>query len=345
LNNINPYIIEQLGLSDEQFAALEEKFAVIEPIVSEYTTPKEKQELRVCAQVQLGVCERTLRKYIRDYKINGISGLIRTRRNDYGTHKVFDPLILTRALELLKENPYRSVRMLLKLMREDPKYATQAKVIKRGTLYHYLRKSGYSFKNGRGGGSQKVYHKFEADYANQLWQGDARHGFEVEHPDRPGKSKMVYCFAWADDYSRKILYAKYYFDEKLISLEDSFRQAVLRWAIPEKIYVDNGSAYISKQFTLATDTIGTRKIHHPPYQAYCKGKIESIMKRLKEFQREAKCAGVKTIDELNSALWSWIEIEYNQKTHSSTGETPNERYAKGINKHIPKRVKNLELFN
>ena len=41
----------------------------------------------------------------------------------------------------------------------------------------------------------------------------------------------------------------------------------------------------------------------------------------------------------------WIEIEHNQKIHTSTGETPNDRYAKSIIKYLPKRVDNLDLFN
>ena len=89
MTKINHYIIEQLGLTDEQFTALEEKYALIEPIVSEYTNPKEKQQLRINAQMKLGIRERTLRQYVKDYKLLGIAGLIRQKRKDFGIYKVF----------------------------------------------------------------------------------------------------------------------------------------------------------------------------------------------------------------------------------------------------------------
>lgn len=123
------------------------------------------------------------------------------------------------------------------------------------------------------------------------------------------------------------------------------RQAILRWGVPERLYVDNGSAYISRQFTFIVNALGIRKIHHPPYQAWCKGKVESLMKRFKEYQREAALAGFKTIEELNATLAAWIEVEYNQKIHSSTGETPNTRYQNSLATYPPKRITDIDAFN
>ena len=69
------------------------------------------------------------------------------------------------------------------------------------------------------------------------------------------------------------------------------------------------------------------------------------MKTLKRFQSEAVLAGFKTIEELNSALAAWIEVEYNNKIHSGTGETPNERFRNNIKKHPPRRIKDIDSFN
>jgi hypothetical protein len=91
--------------------------------------------------------------------------------------------------------------------------------------------------------------------------------------------------------------------------------------------------------------LNIKKIHHPAYSAWCKGKIENIMKSFKKFQREAGLCAFKTLDELNSALFAWIEVEYNNKIHSTTGETPNNRYQNGIINHPPKRVTDIDEFN
>ena len=53
-----------------------------------------------------------------------------------------------------------------------------------------------------------------------------------------GKTRKTYLFIWLDDFSRKILFGKYYDSEKLPCLEDSFQHMVLRWGIPEVVYVD-----------------------------------------------------------------------------------------------------------
>jgi putative transposase len=75
-----------------------------------------------------------------------------------------------------------------------------------------------------------------------------------------------------------------------------------------------------------------------------KGKVEAVMKTLKnEFQSEAQRAGFATLEELNSALWAWIDVEYNLRNHSTTGESPNDRFAAGLPADH-RRIENLEWF-
>ena len=66
-------------------------------------------------------------------------------------------------------------------------------------------------------------------------QADARDGIWL---DTPEGRKKTYLFLWIDDFSRKILFGKYYFDEKLPALLDSFRYCLLRYGIPLRVYVD-----------------------------------------------------------------------------------------------------------
>jgi len=68
------------------------------------------------------------------------------------------------------------------------------------------------------------------------------------------------------------------------------------------------------------------------------------MKTLKnEFQSEAQRAGFHTLEELNSALWAWIDVEYNRRNHSSTGEPPDTRFTTGLPKDH-RRIEDLEWF-
>ena len=131
----------------------------------------------------------------------------------------------------------------------------------------------------------------------------------------------------------------------LQALQDCFRRAVLRWGLPDRLYCDNGRVYISKHFLLMVSELSIKKLHHPAYSAWCKGKIENIMKRYKSFQGEAQIAGIQTIEELNATLAAWTEVEYNNKIHSATGETPNQRWRNNLSAHPPRRITDLEAFN
>lgn len=324
----------------------EEKYFLIEPLFGHYfASSKKRREYAQEVCVRLGISKRTLRRYIQKTRDKGAVYLVRKQRSDAGILRAVSSGLIKKAMALLYESSARSVPMLIKLLQVDNEFQLHAQNLKVSTLYYHLHKAGYDFKASEKEKQSKLYHRFEALYAHQLWQGDARHGILLPHPQDIKKTKMTYLFAWVDDFSRKILYACYYWDEKLPRMEDSFRQAVLRWGIPEKCYCDNGSCYISANFTMLVTSLGIRKIHHPPYQAWCKGKVEAVMKVIKQFQNEAKMAGFKTIEELNSALWAWIDLEYNNKIHSSTGETPDNRFKNSMNLHPPKRITDLEAFN
>ena len=68
------------------------------------------------------------------------------------------------------------------------------------------------------------------------------------------------------------------------------------------------------------------------------------MKTIKrDFQAEAQRAGFTTLEELNSALWAWLDVEYNRRNHSSTGEPPAVRFEKGLPSGH-RRVQDLEWF-
>ena len=225
-------------LNDRQLEQLQSRYELIEPLLDSYLAPPQKKEhaQRVCQTLRISA--RTLRRYLKKVRDGGVRKLLRKRRADAGKLRVFSDQILPRALQLLQQNPYRSVRMVMKLLATDADLAPKVQAISPYTLYYHLKKAGYDFKSRPGEPSSKVYHSFQADYPNQLWQGDARDGIPLPHPDDSRKKKMTYLFAWIDDFSRKIMYARYYWDEKLPRMEDCFRQAVLRWGLPERLYCD-----------------------------------------------------------------------------------------------------------
>lgn len=342
---MNSTSIDQFALSDEQISDLEKIATVIEPLLERDLGPERRRELRTQACVTLNIGERTLRSLKNRFKSGGLLALLRKKRKDAGILRRFDPALIPKAVSLLQENPHRSAERVLQMLREDSALGSAANKISASCLYHRLVESGVDFKELRATLPRRPFLSFQAVHPCQLWQGDARHGISLPHPERTGQERKTFLFAWIDDFSRLVLHAQYYWDEKLPRLEDCFRQAVLKYGLPDTVYVDNGAVYKSNQFLFILNDCQVKKTHHPPYRAWCKGKVEALMKAFKKFQAEAELAAVQTLDELNSALAAWIDVEHNRKIHSQTGETPLARFIAGVEKRPPRRITDLEKFN
>ena len=320
------------------------RLELVETLTDDGIDELTKREIRHDFCRMHNLSDRTVRSYLKRYRDDGALNLLFYREKKE-TPRLKDEQLRNKILQLLEEMPTRTVPRLRKLLSGIEELEPKIAKVSDRTIYRFLMENNLSQKqryrklneNGR-----ERFHKFEADHSLQLVQGDARDGIWLKCPD--GKTRKTYLFGWVDDYSRKIVSAKYYFDEKLPRMEDSFKDMILRWGIPEKVYLDNGSVYIAHQFASTLADLEIKKIHHKPYQAYCKGKIEAIMKTIKrEFQEEAQNAGITTLDELNSALQAWIEMDYNIRHHSSTGEAPSKRFTDGLpDSH--RRITDLKWF-
>ena len=109
--------------------------------------------------------------------------------------------------------------------------------------------------------------------------------------------------------------------------------------------MDGGKVYISHHFLAILVELRIKHVRHPPYQAYCKGKIEAANKIIKnQFQREAQVAGIRTIDELNSAFWAWMDLQYNPRVLAATGQSPDARFRAGLPPEH-RRITDLDSFN
>lgn len=94
-----------------------------------------------------------------------------------------------------------------------------------------------------------------------LVQGDARDGIWLPDADT-GKTRKTYLFLWIDDFSRRILAARYFWDERLPRMEQTFKTMILRWGIPKKVYLDNGSVYVAAVVRL--HPLATHNQENPP---------------------------------------------------------------------------------
>ena len=320
--------------SERELEAWRRRVALVETLLDERIDESERRNARWAYQREQGVGERTIRNYLKRYREGGPLALLRRPGGPKGpSPRIHDEALRERLLALIEELPRRTVPQLRRIISREPEYRQAIEAVSDRTIYRFLSEQGLNQKQRAAkatDGGRRSFHQFQASASMELVQGDARDGIWLPDGDT-GKVRKTYLFAWVDDYSRRILSARYFFDEKLPCMEQTFKTMVLRWGIPKKCYLDNGKVYTSAQFAFVLAQLHIAKIHHRPYQSWCKGKIEAIMKTFKmEFQSEAARAGFLTLEELNSALWAWIEVEYHRRNHSTTGEAPADRFASGL---------------
>jgi transposase InsO family protein len=332
-------------IPEQEYEGYRKRLQIVELLLDDSIDGASKKSLREQFHRDNGVSERTVANWLARYLKEGPAGLMFRHRHRPRSLRVADEQLRTRILSLVRELPSRSVATLRRLLRSDPTHAAAICQVSNRSIYRLLQDNGLGHIQRRailGQIAQKAYHSFEAPHSLALVQGDARDGIWLDLPN--GSRKKTYLFVWLDDFSRKILFGKYYLDEKLPCLEDSFKYMVLRWGIPLAAYMDNGSVYISRQFASVLAELRIKGLHHKPYQAHAKGKVEAVQKTVKnEFQSEAARAGIRTVEELNSAFWAWAEVEYNTRLHSSTGQAPDERFLQGLPKDH-RRVEDLGKF-
>ena len=161
---------------------------------------------------------------------------------------------------------------------------------------------------------------------NDLWQSDALHGPKVLED---GKLRQSFVFALIDDHSRLVLFARAYLSEGLESFQDCLIEALARRGLPRKLYVDNGASFRNHTLRYACGRLGIALLHATPYTPEGKGKIERLWKTLR-MQLFPLLPPTLTLAELNERLLRWVDEDYHQRVHSSTGQKPLERFLKHV---------------
>jgi transposase InsO family protein len=265
----------------EQLAAF--RYSLIAPIVSRQT-PLAPGELKAylaqaAAQVyhipgstRTSVSVRTLERWLSQYRKGEWDGLKpkgRTRK----TNLRIPPAVLQEAVRLRKERPERSVEQLIFLLEESG--IAEAGTLAVSTLSRHLRKAGANRKEVLATAADKGFRRFEAEDAHLSWQFDYQHNLYLPDPKDPKKRKKAILFAILDDYSRYIVHAEFYWDEKLPRMEDSLKKAILKHGIPEQFYCDNGAAFSSQHLVRICGKLGIRLSHSTVKRPQERGKINT----------------------------------------------------------------------
>jgi transposase InsO family protein len=271
----------------------------------------------------------TLLEWTLSYRRNGLPGLQPKTRNDCGQLRAINDATASLIERLKRENPHRTGTALLHQlsMAADNQQPTQ---ISPSTLYRFLRTRGLTedqlLQEKAVASSHK---KYEAQFANQIWQSDMLFGPWVE---RPGGGRMqVFLQATLDDASRLIPHAQFYPNQGLDAFLDCLRQAIAARGLPTRLYMDNAKIYRSPQLARIAASIGILIVHTPPYQPEGRGKIERFFRSVREqFLASLDPKALLSLDQLNERLWHWLDTIYHRHEHSAIHTTPLLRWQRDI---------------
>jgi transposase InsO family protein len=277
------------------------------------------QEERLLPSGRRGhVSVRTLRRQWQRLKTGGVSGLYRRRRNDRGRPRDKHARLLARAAELKREQPYRSAEVINRILRKE-----FGRELPRSTIYHHLKREGAT-RRKLGIGSEQVRCRWTREQPGVLWVGDFEHGPLVMHQGRAVKTHLS---AWIDCHSRYVVEARYYVREDLNILIDSLLRAWGQHGASRELYVDNAKIYHAKSLQLACTQLNIKLLHRPPRDPAPGGLIERLFQTLQsQMEAEVRASQMLSLDDLNRALSAWLAVDYHQRVHSETKQTPNERY-------------------
>lgn len=273
------------------------------------------------------VAAETIRSWVRRYRNGGLEALSDKPRPQRGVAALTaEQVELVCALK--REVPERSLDRIIKII--EGMGMVERGVVRRSTLHRVLRKHGLSQRACRIPDAQDL-DRFEADHPNDLWQSDMLTGPWLPDPQRPGKMRRAYLYAFLDDHSRALLHGRFSFKGELPALELVFRRALQRWGKPRRVYYDNGQVYRSHQMKRVVAAIGThRLIFTTPHRPMGHGKIEALNRFIRaNFLAELKASRVSTLDELNEAFVAWADLSYNRRVHAETGQQPLDRWRAG----------------
>lgn len=308
--------------------------------------------------------ERTLQRWLRRYRAEGLAGLGRSLRSDRGKARMPDHLVaLVRELAGKRPRPpisaiHRKVAALVVAEgRAVPSYSSIARIVggvSEGRIAAVCNPVAYRDHH-------ELVHRREASASNEMWQAD--HTVldilvldDDANPVRPWLSVVL------DDHSRAIagyfisLDAPSALNTALALRHAIWRKADPQWivsGIPEQLYVDNGADFVSEHIEQACMALKIRLTHSLPGRPRGRGKIERLFRTINDMflpdlpghliRGKPLSAPALSLDELRARFEAFVCSVYHQRLHGSTGEAPGVRWHKGG--FLPAMPDNLEQLD
>jgi transposase InsO family protein len=223
------------------------------------------------------------------------------------------------------DEPALTIPLLIKRVRQEHSAVISDEVVlAESTVHRLLARRGLMRKPSDP--TSKDHRRFEYDAAGELWMSDVMYGPKIREQRQ---LRRTYLIALRDDATSIVPYAAFMFSEGTIAYLQVLEQAIRRRGIPKRLYVDNGSAFRSRQLGVVCAKLGIALIHARPYTPQGKGKMERWFRTVRMQHLPLLAAEhLSSLDAMNRALAAWIEGEYHHAPHRGLhGETPADKWA------------------
>jgi len=287
---------------------------LLSPLLAEGLDPAKARELKAQICEKTGLSERTLRRYLAQYRNQGFEGL-RPKGKKRAETEAIQPELLEQAILLRREVPGRSISKIIQILEWEGK--ARSGQLKRSTLQEKLAERGYSSRHMRMYADTGVAaRRFQRQHRNHLWQSDIKYGPYL--PIGPGGTKQqTYLVVMLDDATRFVLHGMFYSTLNQGIVEDCFRQAIQKYGVPERVYFDNGSQYRTKRMARICSKLGIRLLYAKPYAPESKGKVERFNRVVDGFLNEVALEKPQTLEKLNEQFQVWLSECYQNQPHSA----------------------------
>lgn len=264
----------------------------------------------------------TLRRKLNKFKAGGFKNLARKKRSDRGKIRTCSQEVLQKAIELKKEQPYRSDDAINRFLEIE-----YGKTIPKSTLYRHLKHANAT-KLKLGITKKKVRKRWTREHTHDLWVGDFQEGPYVLVGD---EVLPTYLCLFIDCHSRYVVEGRYYLSQKLDVLIDSLLRA---WSIHGKskeLYVDNAKIYLSNALKAACYNLCIKLLHRPPGDPPPGGLVEKFFGTNQgQFEAEVRAGDILKFNKLNQAFSAYLNVAYHPRVHTETGKSPNELYKQSL---------------
>lgn len=311
---------------------------------------------------------RTLNNWVKSYRTNGFSGLERKQRSDSNTRKAIDEISQKMVKALALQKPKLSITTIHYKISQDAKQRGKVPPTY-GVIYDIVRKLDPALLTLAHQGSVAYRDKYEiifrreSEYANQMWQIDHTplDIFLLNEKEEPQKPWLTIV---QDDYSRAVSGYFLSFDYPCaVNTALALRQAIWRkgnpnWqicGIPEVLYSDNGSDFLSEHIEKVCATLKIRTVNSIPGRPQGKGKVERIFLTMLQSLLErhpgyapsgnSKVKAKLNLPQFKDYLEQFILEEYHHTKNRTTKEAPLSRWlGAGFLPQMPDSLEQLDFL-